>query len=160
VDLYPAIDIHDGRAVRLRRGRFEQQTVYAAEPLDAARAWVQAGARWLHVVDLDGARAGRPVALPALQRIVSALDVPVQYGGGLRTLDSVAAALDTGAARVVVGTAAYRDPGLLEAALERHRDRLAVAVDVRGGRLATSAWTETAELGGRQAVERLHALGV
>jgi phosphoribosylformimino-5-aminoimidazole carboxamide ribotide isomerase len=160
MDLYPAIDIQDGRAVRLRRGRFDQPTVYAADPLDAAGAWVEAGARRLHVVDLDGAREGRPVALGHVARIASRLDVPVQYGGGLRTLESLAAALDAGATRVVVGTAAHGDPGLLEAALERHQDRLAVAVDVRRGRLATHGWTRTTELHGREAVQRLRARGV
>jgi len=160
MDLYAAIDIHEDRAVRLRRGRFDQQTVYASDPLDAARAWVDAGARRLHVVDLDGARDGRTAALGHLQRIATRLGVPVQYGGGLRTLESLSAALEAGAARVVLGTAAHRDPELLDAALERHRDRLAVAVDVRGGRLATHAWTETTELDGPEAVERLRGRGV
>ncbi|HEX2396549.1 MAG TPA: 1-(5-phosphoribosyl)-5-[(5-phosphoribosylamino)methylideneamino]imidazole-4-carboxamide isomerase [Solirubrobacteraceae bacterium] len=160
MDLYPAIDIQDGRAVRLRRGHFDRPTVYAPDPLDAARAWVEAGARRLHVVDLDGAREGRPVALSHVRRIASRLDVAVQYGGGLRTLESLSAALEAGAARVVLGTAAHRDPGLLDAALERHHDRLAVAVDVRGGRLATHGWTRTTELDGREAVQRLRARGV
>src|SRR5215212_1449432 len=146
MELYPAIDIQEDRAVRLRRGRFDQPTVYAADPLDAARAWVEAGARRLHVVDLDGARQGRPVALGHVRRIASRLEVPVQYGGGLRTLHSVSAAIEAGAARVVLGTAAHRDPGLLDAALERHHNRLAVAVDVRRGRLATHGWTRTTEL--------------
>ncbi|MFL5819684.1 MAG: 1-(5-phosphoribosyl)-5-[(5-phosphoribosylamino)methylideneamino]imidazole-4-carboxamide isomerase [Solirubrobacteraceae bacterium] len=160
MELYPAIDIRHDRAVRLRRGRFDQQTVYASDPLDAARAWVEAGAGRLHVVDLDGAREGRPVALSHVRRIASQLGVPVQYGGGLRTLESVSAALDAGAARVVLGTAAHRDPQLLDAALEHHRGRLAVAVDVRGGRLAIRGWTETTELGGHQVVQRLRRRGV
>ena len=160
MDLYPAIDIQGDRAVRLRRGRFDQATVYAADPLDAARAWADAGARRLHVVDLDGAREGRPLALGHVHRIAEALDLPVQYGGGLRTLESLGAALKAGAARVVVGTAAHRDPELLDAALERHRERLAVAVDVRRGRLATHGWTRTAEVDGRDAVRRLRDRGV
>lgn len=160
MDLYPAIDIQDGRAVRLRRGRFDQATVYAADPLEAARSWAEGGARRLHVVDLDGAREGRPLALGHVRRIAEELDLPVQYGGGLRTLESLSAALDAGAERVVLGTAAHRDPELLGTALERHRERLAVAVDVRGGRLATHGWTRTTELEGREAVRRLRDRGV
>ena len=160
MELYPAIDIRGGRAVRLRQGDFAQETVYAGDPLDAARGWVADGARRLHVVDLDGAREGRPVALEHLARIAGQLDVPVQFGGGLRTLDAVSAALETGAERVVLGTAAHRDPDLLEAALERHGERVAVAVDVRGGRVSTAGWTETSEDEGAAMVGRLSAGGV
>jgi phosphoribosylformimino-5-aminoimidazole carboxamide ribotide isomerase len=160
VQLYPAIDIREGRAVRLRRGRFDDETVYADDPLEAARGWVEAGARRLHVVDLDGAREGRPVALAHVERIASALEVPVQCGGGLRTLDAVSAALEAGAARVVLGTAAYRDPGLLAQALERHGERVAVAVDVRSGLVATHGWTETTEAAPEPVVERLDREGV
>nr|MDQ6916159.1 HisA/HisF-related TIM barrel protein [Actinomycetota bacterium] len=101
--LYPAIDILDGRAVRLTQGDFDARTVYRDDPLEAARAWVDGGARWLHVVDLDGARAGRPVNLDALKRIAAGLGVPVQCGGGLRSREAIDAALAVGAARVVVG---------------------------------------------------------
>lgn len=160
MELYPAIDIRDGRAVRLRRGRFDEQTVYAEDPLDAARAWVEGGARRLHVVDLDGAREGRPVALAHVARIASAFPVPVQCGGGLRTLEAISAALEAGAVRVVLGTAAQRDPGLLERALEQHGDRVAVAVDVRSGRVATEAWTETTDASPESVVERLDREGV
>jgi len=160
VDLYPAIDIRDGQAVRLRQGRFEEQTVYADDPLEAARAWVDAGARRLHVVDLDGARAGRPLALAHVERIAGQLGVPVQCGGGLRDLESIETALAAGAARVVLGTAAHRDPDLLAAALERHGDRLAVAVDVRGGRVSTEAWTQTGDRDARTTVTELAGQGV
>jgi phosphoribosylformimino-5-aminoimidazole carboxamide ribotide isomerase len=160
VDLYPAIDIRDGQAVRLRQGRFEDQTVYADDPLEAARAWVQAGARRLHVVDLDGAREGRPRALDHIERIAGQLGVPVQCGGGLRDLESIEAALAAGAARVVLGTAAHRDPDLLAAALERHGDRVAVAVDVRDGRVATEAWTQTGDLAAAAAVAEMVRRGV
>jgi phosphoribosylformimino-5-aminoimidazole carboxamide ribotide isomerase len=142
VILFPAIDILDGRAVRLTRGDFAAPTVYRDDPLAAARAWVEEGARWLHVVDLDGARAGRPVNLDALERIAGELGVPVQCGGGLRSSEAIDAALSAGARRVVVGTAAYRDPALLDAALAAHGEAVAVAVDVRGGRLSVAGWTE------------------
>lgn len=160
MELYPAIDIAAGRAVRLRHGDFDQETVYADHPLEAARTWVEEGARRLHVVDLDGAREGRPVSLPHVAAIASELHVPVQYGGGLRTLADVSSALGAGATRVVLGTAAHRDPGLLRAALEQHGEAVAVAVDVRGGRVATAAWTETSDVDGTAALEHLQDAGV
>src|SRR5664279_599686 len=107
--LLPAIDILDGKAVRLARGDFNQQTTYDADPLDAARRWVQAGARALHIVDLDGARSGEPRNLEHVRRIATEVGVPVQVGGGLRSADAVAAAIEAGATRVVLGTAAFRD---------------------------------------------------
>ena len=158
--LYPAIDILDGRAVRLTRGDFAAPTVYRDDPLEAARAWADEGARWLHVVDLDGARAGQPVNLKALERIAEAVAVPVQYGGGLRSAGAISGALDAGAARVVLGTAAHRDPQLLEAALAAHGQAIAVAVDVRGGRVSVAGWTEETGQEAAEVLSRLHARGV
>ncbi len=132
--LFPAIDILGGSAVRLVKGDFGAMTVYDEDPLSAARTWVDAGARDLHVVDLDGARDGQPVNLAHLQRIAE-LGVPVQYGGGLRSGEAIATALAAGAARVILGTAAFKDPRLLEEALAAHGpERVMVSVDVRGGR--------------------------
>jgi phosphoribosylformimino-5-aminoimidazole carboxamide ribotide isomerase len=158
--LFPAIDIQGGRAVRLRQGRFEDETVYRDDPVDAARDWVAAGARWLHVVDLDGARAGEPRSLEHLERIVAAAGVPVQYGGGLRSIDAVRAARAAGAERVILGTAAFRDVDLLDEAVGELETRLVVSVDVRGGNVATAGWTETLELPAVAAVERLQDRGV
>ena len=104
--LYPAVDILGGKAVRLVKGDFEAQTVYDEDPLAAASRWTEEGAEYLHVVDLDGARSGEPVNLEHLERIARELEVPVQYGGGLRSLETIASALDAGAARVILGTAA------------------------------------------------------
>ena len=157
--LLPAVDIRDGRAVRLRQGRFEDETVYADEPLQAARSFVEAGARWLHVVDLDGAREGAPANLGHLEQIAAELGVPVQFGGGLRSAESIGAALEAGASRVLVGTAAITDPQLLEAALAQWGERVAVAVDVRGGRVSVSGWTEQTEIGAEQLIERLQEQG-
>jgi phosphoribosylformimino-5-aminoimidazole carboxamide ribotide isomerase len=140
--LFPAVDIRDGRAVRLRQGDFGQETVYADDPLEAARSFVEAGARSLHVVDLDGAREGRPASLHHLERIARELRVPVQYGGGLRSLEAVHGAFEAGAERVVLGTAAISDPELLEEALGTWEERVAVAIDVRGGRVSVAGWTE------------------
>ena len=108
--LFPAIDIRDGKAVRLIQGDYEQETAYEDDPVVAARRWVDGGARWLHVVDLDGARAGEPVNLEHVRRIVSAVNVPVQLGGGLRDSKKVEEAFSSGVERVVLGTAAVRDP--------------------------------------------------
>jgi len=160
VILYPAIDIQGGRAVRLRQGRFEDETVYRDDPLQAARDWVAAGAKQLHVVDLDGAREGEPRSLEHLQRITGELRVPVQYGGGLRTIEAVRGAFAAGATRAILGTAAFRDVDLLDTAVAEFGDRVVVSVDVRGGHVATAGWTETLELPATEAVVRLQDRGV
>jgi phosphoribosylformimino-5-aminoimidazole carboxamide ribotide isomerase len=160
VILYPAIDILEGNAVRLVKGDFEAKKVYDKEPLAAARGWTEEGARFLHVVDLDGAREGRPVNLDHLRQITSELGVPVQYGGGLRSAEAVSEALDAGAARVILGTAAFADPEFLDAVVAEWPDRLLVSVDVRGGRLTTSGWTETSEITTAKIVKSLHERGV
>ncbi len=158
--LYPAIDILEGKAVRLEQGSYHRATVYDADPLEAARRWVSAGARALHVVDLDGARSGSPVNLDQVRRITSELDVPVQVGGGLRTIDDVHHAIRDGASRIVLGTAAYRDVDLLDAAVAELGERLIVSIDARGGRLALSGWTEQTEIPINEVIERLGARGV
>jgi len=158
--LLPAIDILGGKAVRLAQGDFGARTEYDADPLQAARRWVDAGARALHVVDLDGARSGSPVNLGQLARIAAAFAVPVQLGGGLRTLESLRAAVDAGAARVVLGTAAHRDPEFLEQALAALGDRVVVSLDERQGRIAATGWTEDTDTALEQAIERLARQGV
>jgi phosphoribosylformimino-5-aminoimidazole carboxamide ribotide isomerase len=160
VILYPAIDIAGGRAVRLRQGRFEDETVYADDPLLAAGDWVKQGARALHVVDLDGARAGTPAALGHLERIAAAAGVPVQYGGGLRRIEDCERAVAAGAARIVLGTAAFADVDLLDDAVARFGDRVVVSVDVRDGRVAAAGWTETTGLEPGEVIERLQDRGV
>ncbi|MEA2473977.1 MAG: phosphoribosylformimino-5-aminoimidazole carboxamide ribotide isomerase [Thermoleophilaceae bacterium] len=158
--LLPAIDIRDGRAVRLEKGDFARETVYVDDPLEAARAWVEAGARQLHVVDLDGAREGEPANLHHLRRITSELSVPVQYGGGLRSLVAVREALAAGAARVVVGTAAYNDLEFLDQIVETFGVRILVAIDVRGGHVSVSGWTQTTQMPAEDVIERLQGRGV
>jgi phosphoribosylformimino-5-aminoimidazole carboxamide ribotide isomerase len=158
--LYPAVDIRDGRAVRLTHGRFDAETVYHDDPLAAARAWIDAGAHYLHVVDLDGARAGEPRSLEHLRRIVEGTGVPVQYGGGLRTVDAVRAALAAGAERVIVGTAALRDVDFLDDIVAAYGPRVVVSVDVRGGKIATAGWTQVSDMPAVDAIGRLHDRGV
>jgi phosphoribosylformimino-5-aminoimidazole carboxamide ribotide isomerase len=160
VILYPAIDIRDGHAVRLTRGDYELETIYDTDPLEAARRWVADGARFLHVVDLDGAREGRPASLEHARRIVAEVDVPVQLGGGLRDAESVEAALAAGVERVVLGTGAVESPALVEELVVEHGERIAVGVDARGGRVSVSGWTQ--ETGGAPAelIAELSARGV
>jgi phosphoribosylformimino-5-aminoimidazole carboxamide ribotide isomerase len=158
--LLAAIDILDGKAVRLAQGAFDEQTVYDADPLDAARRWVAGGARALHVVDLDGARSGAPANLEHVRRIAGAAGVPVQVGGGLRTIDAVEDAIAAGAGRIVLGTAAFRDVDLLDEAIARHGDRVVVSVDARDGRLAASGWLEQTEIPVESVIARLGDRGV
>jgi phosphoribosylformimino-5-aminoimidazole carboxamide ribotide isomerase len=158
--LYPAIDILDGRAVRLVQGRFEDATKYADDPLEAARTWVSAGARYLHVVDLDGARTGEPRALEHLRRIARETGVPVQYGGGLRTVEAVREALRCGAERAIVGTQALRDVDFLDDCLEAFGARIVVSVDARDGNVTTAGWTQTTELPAVEVIRRLSHRGV
>jgi len=160
VILYPAIDILEGQAVRLVQGRFDERTVYDDDPLEAARSWVEAGARFLHVVDLDGARSGEPKSIEHLRRIVARTGVPVQYGGGLRSLTAVREALRAGAERVVVGTAAFRDVDFLDEILGAFGSRIVVSVDVRDGMISTSGWTQTTQMPASDAIRRLGDRGV
>jgi phosphoribosylformimino-5-aminoimidazole carboxamide ribotide isomerase len=158
--LLPAIDILDGKAVRLTRGEFDQSTEYDADPLDAARRWVEAGARCLHVVDLDGARRGAPVNIDHVRRIAAEVPVPVQVGGGLRTIQAIRDAVDAGATRVLIGTAAYQDIDLLDEAIAEWGDRVVVSIDARAGRLAGAGWTEQTDIPIEAVIEHLNARGV
>ena len=158
--LYPAIDIYEGRAVRLVKGDFAEKTVYEDSPLEAARAWVEAGARFLHIVDLDGAKTGAPRNLDAIEQITQELPVPVQCGGGLRSLAAVRDALRAGAERVILGTAAFTDIDFLDDVLGAYRERIIVSVDTRGGKVSTSGWQETTQMGAEAVIERLQNRGV
>lgn len=158
--LLPAIDIRDGKAVRLRQGDFADETVYADSPLEAARSWAEGGARFLHVVDLDGAREGSPQNLDHLRRITDELDVPVQYGGGLRTLPAVRDALAAGAERVILGTAAYTDVEFLDSVMEAWGSRILVAIDVRGGNVSVAGWTKATQMQAEDVIERMQQRGV
>ena len=160
MEIIPAIDIKDGKCVRLYQGDFARATVYDEDPAAVARRWVEQGARMLHVVDLDGARAGRPINTAVIGAIMRAVDVPVQLGGGLRDEPGVRAALDLGVTRVILGTAAVLEPELIARLIDRYGAALAVGVDARAGLVATAGWTETAQLRATELVDRMAALGV
>jgi len=160
VIIFPAIDIRGGRCVRLVEGDFGRETVFDVDPADAARRWAEAGATWLHVVDLDGAREGRPVNVEAVRRIRSAVDLPIQLGGGLRTEQDILAAFDLGVDRVVLGTAALRSPELVTRAATRWADRLAVGLDARDGRLSVAGWLEQTDATVEDVALRLRQAGV
>jgi phosphoribosylformimino-5-aminoimidazole carboxamide ribotide isomerase len=140
--LYPAIDLRGGRCVRLTQGDFAQETVYGDDPVTVARRWEALGARWLHVVDLDGARAGRPAQAPLVTAICAAVRIPVQVGGGLRDAAAVAQALDAGAARAVLGTMAVRDPTRCAALCREFPGRVAIGIDARDGQVRVAGWLE------------------
>jgi phosphoribosylformimino-5-aminoimidazole carboxamide ribotide isomerase len=160
MEVIPAIDIRGGRCVRLVQGDYDRETVFADDPAAAATRWRDAGAGRLHVVDLDGAREGRPVNEDAIQRILGAVDVPVQLGGGLRAPDVVQRYLDAGVDRVVVGTAAVKDEAALSAMLERFPGRVLAGVDARNGIVVTDGWTDGSGIAVAEFVPRLAALGV
>jgi phosphoribosylformimino-5-aminoimidazole carboxamide ribotide isomerase len=160
VILYPAIDIRGGKAVRLRQGDYERETAYDSDPVDAAVRWAEEGAEFLHVVDLDGAKVGAPQNLDAVGRIAAAVECPIQVGGGLREMAAMDAVLEAGAARVVIGTAALRDPDLLSRTLAEYGDRVVVSVDARGGKVSVHGWTEVSDLDVADAVSGLTGLGV
>jgi phosphoribosylformimino-5-aminoimidazole carboxamide ribotide isomerase len=145
VRVIPAIDLKGGQCVRLCQGRADEVTVYGADPVAMARHWVQEGATYLHVVDLDGAFEGRPVHHELIARIVKAIDIPVQTGGGIRTDEDLRTVLDTGVDRAIMGTRALADAEGLARAINEHGARVAVGIDAREGRVQVKGWTETTD---------------
>ncbi len=146
MEVIPAIDLIGGRCVRLYQGDYERETVYADDPVEVALRWRRLGASRVHVVDLDGAKAGAPRNLDAVRRIAGALDVPVQMGGGIRSLDAARAVIDAGVQRVMLGTVAVRNPSVVRRACdELGAESIVVAIDSRGGKVAVSGWTAASE---------------
>ncbi len=146
--VYPAIDLRKGRVVRLRQGQAEAETVYDDNPVAVARRWVAQGAEWLHVVNLDGALEQASANLDVLRRLVAAVEVPIQFGGGLRDFEAIEGVFDLGVARAIVGTAAVLDPTLLDLALDKYGpESVAVAIDARQGRVAIRGWQQVTEVG-------------
>ena len=144
--LYPAIDLKDGQAVRLLRGDMDKATVFNDDPAAQARAFVEAGCDWLHLVDLNGAFAGAPVNAAAVEAILAACDVPAQLGGGIRDMATIEGWLDKGLARVILGTVAVENPALVREAARAFPGKVAVGIDARGGKVATKGWAEETDV--------------
>ncbi|MGE5311808.1 MAG: 1-(5-phosphoribosyl)-5-[(5-phosphoribosylamino)methylideneamino]imidazole-4-carboxamide isomerase [Nitrospirota bacterium] len=145
--ILPAVDLKEGKCVRLERGLMASATVYSEDPAATAKRWQAEGAEWLHVVDLDGAMAGEPRNREAVARILGAVTIPVQVGGGVRNVETLAIYLDLGVQRVVLGTAALNDPRFLAQACERFPGRVVLGIDSRHGRVAVEGWDQTSEVG-------------
>jgi phosphoribosylformimino-5-aminoimidazole carboxamide ribotide isomerase len=160
VILFPAIDLKNGEAVRLQQGDMARATVFSRDPAAQARAFAEQGFSYLHLVDLDGAFAGRPVNAAAVERIIAAVKVPVQLGGGIRDRATIDAWLDKGVARVIIGTAAVRDPALVKAAARAHPGRVAVGLDARDGKIAVEGWSRTSALSALDVARRFEDEGV
>ncbi len=158
--ILPAIDLKGGRCVRLRQGRADEATVYADDPVAMARRWEAEGGAYLHVVDLDGAFAGKPVHIDVIAKITQAVSIPVEVGGGLRTDDDVRRLLDAGAARAIIGTRAWSDPDALRALVATYGERVAVGIDARDGLVQVKGWVETTDLRVVDLAERMDQLGV
>jgi phosphoribosylformimino-5-aminoimidazole carboxamide ribotide isomerase len=159
VILYPAIDLKGGACVRLVRGDMAAATVFNPDPADQATRFAAAGFRWLHVVDLDGAIAGKSANAPAVERILASVDLPVQLGGGIRDMAAIDGWLARGVRRVILGTVALRDPDLVRAACRRHPGRIVIGIDARDGRVAVEGWVETADTTALDLARRLEDAG-
>jgi len=160
MNILPAIDIKDGQCVRLYQGDFDRLTTYDAAPVQVAQRWQDAGASWLHIVDLDGALDGQPANLDVIQRIRRAVSLHIECGGGMRTLAAMQRMLDMGIDRIILGTIAITDRDLLQEALQRWPDRIAVGLDARDGRVAIAGWRETSQVQATALASELCASGV
>ncbi len=158
--LFPAIDLKDGACVRLKRGDMEQATLYNADPAAQAKAFEEQGFTWLHVVDLNGAFAGRSVNAEAVEAIIGATGNPVQLGGGIRTLSDIERWLSKGLARVILGTVAVRDPALVIEACRKFPGRIAVGIDAKGGKVAVEGWAQTSHLSTIELAHKFEGAGV
>ena len=157
--IIPAIDIKDGRCVRLFQGEMDKETIYFDRPIDAARHWVEEGATFIHVVDLNGAVDGRPVHMREVEAICKKTGLSVELGGGLRSSDSVEAALNLGVCRVVVGTAAYENQEFLRALCKQFSDKIVVGIDARNGKVAVKGWKETTSMDAEELARRCESAG-
>jgi phosphoribosylformimino-5-aminoimidazole carboxamide ribotide isomerase len=157
--IYPAIDIRGGKCVRLLQGDYSKETVFHENPVEVARQWEASGAGWIHLVDLDGAREGRPVNDAIIGEIARSVGIPVQVGGGLRSMDHLETLIGAGVSRVILGTAAIEDRPFVEEALRVYGEKVAIGIDARNGYVATRGWLETSEVKAEELAVRLAGLG-
>lgn len=160
LQIYPAIDIIDGKAVRLSQGKFDDVTVFDDDPCDAAGRWVAKGATYIHLVDLDGARYGKTFVIDIIKNIKSEYDVLLETGGGVRTMEDIALRIDSGADRVIIGTAAVKNPELVKVAVEKYGDKIAVGVDAKDGMVAISGWEEVSSVTALDLCLKMKSYGV
>lgn len=158
--IYPAIDIKDGKCVRLLRGSFDDVTVYGDDPAEMARKWEAEGGEYIHVVDLDGAVKGHGVNAEAIRRICESVSVPVQTGGGIRTMEDIEAKLNCGISRVIIGTKAVSDPEFIKNAVAKYGGKIAIGIDAKDGKVAIEGWEKTTEFGAVEFAEKMAELGV
>lgn len=157
--IYPAIDIRAGKCVRLFQGDYAQETVYADSPMDMARQWVAQGASWIHLVDLDGAKEGKPANGELIKEIARSISVPVQVGGGIRTEAQIKDYLEAGVSRVIVGTAAIEDEPFTQRILQAYGEKIAIGLDCRNGLVATRGWLTTTDVKAADLAKRLVSYG-
>lgn len=158
--IFPAIDIRGGKCVRLLKGRFDQETVFADRPVDMAIKWQSQGGRYLHIVDLDGALQGRPVNLEAIRDIIANVDVPVQLGGGIRSIEAIEAWLDAGVSRVILGSIAVKEPALVKEACRLFGERIVVGIDAKDGEVAVEGWGVSGGVQATELAKRMADVGV
>jgi phosphoribosylformimino-5-aminoimidazole carboxamide ribotide isomerase len=158
--LFPAIDIKNGKCVRLIQGDYNKETIYSSSPADIAIQWEKKGAAYLHIVDLDGAKTGTAANYDVINRITNEVSIPVQIGGGIRSMETAGKYIQAGVSRVIIGTAAIDDMDFLKEAVSSYGEKIAVSIDARNGYVATNGWTETSEVKAADLVKELEALGV
>lgn len=158
--IFPAIDIRGGKCVRLLKGRFDQETIFADRPADMAIKWQSQGGKYLHIVDLDGALRGRPVNLEAIRDIIANVDVPVQLGGGIRSIEAIEAWLDAGISRVILGSIAVREPALVKEACRLFGERIVVGIDAKDGEVAVDGWGVSGGVQATELAKRMADVGV
>lgn len=158
--LFPAIDILNGKCVRLIQGDYNQEKVYSDSPVEMAQSWANQGAEFIHIVDLDGAKTGQTVNHSIIKEIAEKVNIPVQVGGGIRSMETVHHLLDNGVARVIIGTAAIQNPAFLKEAVSLYGDKIAVSLDARNGYIATDGWTDTSEVKAIELVKDLDKVGI
>ncbi len=158
--IFPAIDIKDGKVVRLLQGQFDKVTEYDHDPVAMAQKWQDEGAQWLHVVDLDGAKDGKILNLPIILKIAQTVSIPIEMGGGIRTIDDIKQLIDGGISRVILGTRAIQNREFLKEALAKWGDKIAVSIDCSNGMVAQRGWQSTSDLKATEFVKELETLGV
>lgn len=158
--IFPAIDIRGGQCVRLKQGDFNQETVYSSNPSEMAKKWEEGGAEFIHVVDLDGAKDGEGKNLSVIEEIVKSVNVPVQLGGGIRTMEYIDKLIKAGVSRVILGTAVIEKEGFAEEAVEKYGDKIAVSLDAKNGYVATKGWTHTTDIKAIDVAKELEKIGV